>query len=192
MSMRERSNMDEKRLVEHANDYIKQMARGVNPLTGEILDDNDLINDVRISRCLFYVSEILSKYYDSLKKSGNSVRRKKKFYASYNDLINFDYSIEPIYISVLTDKINAEFNSDTMRKLPTTAISNWLVANGYLVVYTKDDGKNSKKPTSLGEELGIKQVIKEGVKGPYVVNTYNINAQRYIINNIEEISKSIQ
>ena len=45
--------MDEKRLVEHANSYIKQMAKGINPLTGEYVSDSDLINNVKIFIVVF-------------------------------------------------------------------------------------------------------------------------------------------
>ena len=54
--------MDERRLVKHHNDYIKQMSKGINPLTGENVPNDDLINNVKISRYLFFVLEILDKY----------------------------------------------------------------------------------------------------------------------------------
>ena len=46
-------------LLKHAKYYIEKMANGVNPLTNEIVPDDDLINNVRISRCLFYVNDVL-------------------------------------------------------------------------------------------------------------------------------------
>ncbi len=184
--------MDEKRLISHANNYIKQMAKGVNPLTGKNIPDSDLINNVKISRCLFYVSEVLDKYSDVLEKGNKSRSRKSKFYATSEELANFSFSNEPIYVSILADKINQCVQKEEMRKLSATSISNWLVSRGFLIAYTREDGKASKKPTSLGEELGIKTITKDGKNGPYMINTYNINAQRFIIENIEDISKSIQ
>lgn len=47
------------KLVLHAMDYIDDLARGINPFTKEEIDDNDIINNVKISRCLFYVSDVL-------------------------------------------------------------------------------------------------------------------------------------
>ena len=46
-------------IMTHAKHYIDQMANGVNPLTGEPANESDIINNVRISRCLFYVSDVL-------------------------------------------------------------------------------------------------------------------------------------
>ena len=184
--------MDEKRLVEHANGYIKQMAKGINPLTGENVPDSDLINNVKISRCLFYVSEVLDKYTELIENSGKRNKSKTKFYAKSEDFNSFVYFNEPTYLSILTKKINELYNKDDMRKLPASSISNWLVSQGFLMNYTREDGKSSKKPTSLGNNLGISQVVKEGKNGPYSLNVYNREAQKFIIDNIEEISKSIQ
>ena len=182
--------MDEKRLVEHANDYIKQMAKGINPLTGETVSDSDLINNIKISRCLFYVSEILDRYTNII-DSGSKRKRRSKFNAQNSDFINFNYSTEPIYISILAKKINEHFNKDEMRKLSANSISNWLVSKGILESYTREDGKTSKKPTALGENLGIKSIEKQGQNGTYMINVYDINAQRFIVENIEDICKSL-
>lgn len=51
--------MTELEKIEYAKTYIEKLANGVNPLTGQAAPDSDLINNVRISRCLFYVSDIL-------------------------------------------------------------------------------------------------------------------------------------
>ena len=105
--------MEEIELVEHANDYIKQMARGINPLTGEQVSEDDLINDVKISRCLYYVSEILNKYIET----GGAKRKRKKFYARSENYINFNYSNTPIYLSAIVERINEIVDTNKMRKL---------------------------------------------------------------------------
>ena len=53
--------MDEREKIAYAKSFIDKMAEGINPLTGEQIPDGELLNNVRISRCLFYVSEILGK-----------------------------------------------------------------------------------------------------------------------------------
>ena len=119
-------------------------------------------------------------------------RRRTRFYAKNEELFEFNYSNEPIYISIIADRINECVKRSDMRKLSATSISNWLASKGFLIAYTKENGKTSKKPTSLGEKLGIKTIVKDGKNGPYMINVYDINAQRFIIDNIEDISKSLQ
>ena len=53
--------MTELETIAHAKSYLEKMANGINPLTGEAVPETDLINQVRISRCLFFVSDILRK-----------------------------------------------------------------------------------------------------------------------------------
>ena len=184
--------MDNEKILLHANEYIKKMAKGINPLTGEFVSTDDLNNNVKISRCLFYVSEVLEDYYEMI--CNKNCRREKKynFYAQRSDFLHFNYSEEPIYISLLTSKINDMFHKEDMKKLSAIAVTDWLVSKGYLSLSVKDNGHTTKIPTSLGENLGITSIIKEGKKGPYLVNVYNVSAQRFIIDNIEEISLSIQ
>lgn len=45
----------------YTKDFIDKLADGVNPLTDERIPEGDLLNNIRISRCMFYVSEILRK-----------------------------------------------------------------------------------------------------------------------------------
>lgn len=42
-----------------AESYIRKMADGINPITGVNVADDDMVNNVRITRCLYYVSDIL-------------------------------------------------------------------------------------------------------------------------------------
>ena len=48
-------------IMQRAKLYIDKLANGINPLTDEPLREDDIVNNVRISRCLFYVSGVLEK-----------------------------------------------------------------------------------------------------------------------------------
>ena len=51
--------MTDLEVMKRAQMYIEKLANGVDPLTNRQVADNDIINNVRISRCLFYVSDVL-------------------------------------------------------------------------------------------------------------------------------------
>ena len=51
--------MEEKEKIAIAQDWVRQLANGINPLNGNILKDDDVVNNVHISRCLFYVADLL-------------------------------------------------------------------------------------------------------------------------------------
>lgn len=64
-----------------AKDWILKLANGINPLNGSALPDDDIVNNVHISRCLFYVSDLLDTIPD------NSKKKSKKY--------DFDFYIKP-------------------------------------------------------------------------------------------------
>ena len=51
--------MTELEKIEYAKSFIDKLANGINPLDDSPIPANDIANNVRLSRCFFYVSEIL-------------------------------------------------------------------------------------------------------------------------------------
>ena len=53
--------MNEVEKIEYAKMFIDKLACGINPLDDTPIPDDDIANNVRLSRCFFYVSSILQK-----------------------------------------------------------------------------------------------------------------------------------
>ena len=51
--------MSEKEAILRAKMYIDKLANGIDPVTDKKIPDDEVVNNVKISRCLFYVSSIL-------------------------------------------------------------------------------------------------------------------------------------
>ncbi len=173
------------KLVAYAKDYIDDLARGINPFSKKAVDNNDIINNVKISRCLFYVSDILEAVIE-----GGGVKNLKKpkpepFDLQMLDLDNYEYLIQPITISVIARKIN-ELKPENMEKLKVTAITNWLVDINMLSV-VQVNGTNYKRPTANGESIGITMEQRDGQYGPYYAVLYNESVQHFIIDNLAAI-----
>ena len=56
--------MTELEKIEYAKSFIDKLANGINPLDDTPIPDGDIANNVRLSRCFFYVSSILQKEID--------------------------------------------------------------------------------------------------------------------------------
>ena len=107
------------KLVAHAKDYIDDLARGIHPLTKEELREDDAVNQVRISRCLYYVSDVLE---EVLRNGGVHVILEAQPFVPENiDLSQFVFLEKPITVSVLVGKIN-ELKPPAMKKLKVTFI----------------------------------------------------------------------
>ena len=67
--------MTELETMIRAESYIRKMADGINPITNEPAADCDMVNNVRITRCLYYVSDILRQVIDNDGGDKEKVRR---------------------------------------------------------------------------------------------------------------------
>ena len=51
--------MTELETLERAKMYMEKLANGINPIDGSVIPDEDIVNNVRLSRCFFYVADVL-------------------------------------------------------------------------------------------------------------------------------------
>lgn len=57
--------MTELETLERARMYMEKLANGINPIDGVPAPDEDVINNVRLSRCFFYVADVLRQVIDN-------------------------------------------------------------------------------------------------------------------------------
>ena len=72
--------MTELETLQRAKMYLDKMANGIDPISDLPVPDSDCINQVKISRCLFYVSDILCKLIENggvIEKTTKSKKIKK-------------------------------------------------------------------------------------------------------------------
>ncbi len=164
-----------------AIDWIKKLANGINPVDGSIISDRDTVNNVHISRCLFYVAELLEEAAGK-RNTPSAKQYDLEFNLSPEALSRINIS-ERCSISVFVREINKAI-PDNMKPLSVSYVTNWLVEIGYLDEVIKDDGHKTKLPTELGKNSGITTEHRIGSNGEYTAVIYDANAQRFILNNL--------
>jgi len=179
--------MTELEKMQRAKMYIDKLANGINPLDNLPAADTDIINNVRLSRCLFYVSDILRQVIDNNGVVNRSKISRQPFFISAEKAAQFAISPTPISVSEITKRLNDLVDTEKFRKLSYTSITGWLIEIGALQTTSAKDGKNVKRPTEQGEELGISTEKRLGLYGEYSVVLYNEKAQEFILDNIEAI-----
>ena len=169
-----------------AKDWILKLANGINPLDGSAIPDGDIVNNVHISRCLYYVSELLGTY--QIMSNKKSKAYENEFYIKLEDIEKVTI-VERTGIASFVREIN-KLIPDNTRPISYGKILNWLMANGYLEEVEVDNFGKRKNPTASGSAVGISAGLREGTNGQYWAVEYNSNAQRFILSNINAISKS--
>lgn len=164
-------------LLNRAKDYIDKLANGINPLTGETLPETDIVNNIKVSRCLFYVSQVLSNIQKRpIKKIPFSIAREK--------LDNIELTGESLSISEFVQKINALNNQENMKKLAASDVTNWLMSLD-LLTYKEIEGRRQKVPTEKGREMGIFTESRTGLYRHYEAVLYKKKMQEFILDNFE-------
>lgn len=179
--------MTDLEILARARMYIDKLANGINPLDGTNLSDDDIVNNVRISRCLFYVTGILDKVIANggeVTASPISFGGKVEFHLSAEQLEKFEYSSEPITISEIGRRLNALKDDNNMKNITLRSITSWLVNIG-LLCEVHENGKTGKFATKAGTDIGIVCGNREGQYGGYTLVLYGLDAQRFIIDNLE-------
>lgn len=179
--------MSELEMINRAKTYIDKLANGVNPLTDEPVSENDIVNNVRISRCFFYISDLLRRFAEGGFPEAAKKGKKQPFIITEEQRKRFEFSETPISVSEIARRFNAAVNTEGAVQMRYSGITFWLIESGLLSVDRREDGREVKLPTAAGMELGISQEMRSGANGSYTVVVYNENAQRYIVDNIDAI-----
>lgn len=117
-------------------------------------------------------------------------RYKECFYIPKDICYERLLSESPIPVSVLTYTLNAQVDVKFVKKLRATQITSWLYQQGYLSEVEHEDGKRFKVLTDTSHLIGLtsKEMINSfGRKYPVIL--YNIDAQKFIIDNLGSIAR---
>lgn len=107
--------MTEQEKLHHAKHYIDSLANGLNPLDGTPIPEQDIVNNVKISRCLFFVSDVLRKQLDGHEPKKVSEKDKKLFYITEEEKLQYVPSKTPIPASGISYKVNEILDEKKMK-----------------------------------------------------------------------------
>ncbi len=181
--------MTELEIMQHAKDYLDKLAKGIDPLTGREVPEGDIIHNVRISRCLFYVSDVLRQV---IKNGGIQVRTVKNgeklpFALTIEERRQYPFGDWPATVSVIAQRLNELVDLNNMQKLKTTSITAFLMQSELLFEEESPNGSRNKRPTEAGRQLGISTTVRSGQNGEYTAVIYSREAQQFILDNLDAI-----
>ena len=125
--------MTEIEKIAYAKTFIDKLANGINPLDDTPIPESDITNNVRLSRCFSYVSEILQQTIDIKNKNERKLTR-VPFSITSAELSSIKYSKKPISLTSLRKKINlaVDLDAKNMSPLQYRQVIQWLLNIGML------------------------------------------------------------
>ncbi len=175
--------------LEKALIYVDRIADGKNPVNNVPAENDDVMNNPNVIRCMFFVKEVLT----ALKNNGGVIGRssgvKKKDFP-LESLESFQY-VETKTITRLTEQLNAAINGNEFKKLSYKVITDWLKKNGYLI--ETDDNQLGKKvtlTTEKGQAVGITHSLQTSMRGnAYYRVEYDKSGQEFVVQNLPMMIK---
>ena len=182
--------MTELEKIEYTKAFIDKLANGINPLDDTPIPEGDIANNVRLSRCFFYVSDILRQVIENggVTPPPKAPRTRKQAFALTEEArANLQVSEAPLTVSELVSYLNDTVKDENVKRLATTAITGWLVEQGFMEVVELPSGKPTKRPTPAGSEIGLFTEERTGQYGTFTVVKYSAAAQAFVIDHMEAI-----
>ena len=93
--------------IEYAKFFMDKLANGINPLDDSSIPESDVVNNVRLSRCFFYVSDILRQVVENggVKPVKVTKHRKKEFVLTDEERSKIQISEIPLSISEISYQV---------------------------------------------------------------------------------------
>ena len=181
--------MIELEIMQHAKAYLDKLAKGINPLTDREVSEDDVINNVRISRCLFYVSDVLRQVIENGGVIGTPPKKGElaPYALPFEARSRYAFGEWPLSASQIAQRLNGLVDLSNMQKLKTTSITKFLLQSGLLFEEEGPSGKKNKRPTEAGWKLGISTQQRTGLNGDYSAVVYDQQAQQFILDNLDAI-----
>jgi hypothetical protein len=148
------------------------------------------LNNVRLSRCFFYVAGVLSGKIEEYDKKPAQAGELPPFFITEEELGRVAITDVPVNITSLLKAIGDA--APGRKRLAVTSVTGWLVQEGYLKPLTDNDGKSRKEVTEKGKTIGLFTEMREGPAGRYLAVLYPPAAQRFILDHINDILSFIQ
>ncbi len=189
----------ESRILERAEQYMRKLSLGVNPLNEEALPDNDICRQERISKCLAYVADFLQQKIapnrepqPQKKKSKRESKQPRKFAIaelalSPEMLSKYEMTEEPVSLSGFVRRLNALLPEGSgMIPLIYSDVAEILTREGVLLKEPGEKGKDMNLPSPHGEEMGFMRAEAD-IRGHHAVYTKcDAAAQKFILEKIQD------
>ena len=142
--------MTELEIMQRAKQYIDALANGFDPLSGKPVPEGDTVNQVRISRCLFYVSGVLQKVIDNGGEVQKTPRSQKApLSLTAEQLAQLKPHTSRLSASKVTAAVNSLIDTEKMQRLKVTVLVRWLVSAGSAVRISAADSSGRLSCTLL-------------------------------------------
>jgi hypothetical protein len=172
--------------MEKAKIVLAKIAKGVNPVTGEMIDKESFLNDSKMVRCFNFTTEVLDKVMNEINYNKNRSKF-ERFIITPEQKSRVVLPEGKIGVSEFAKCINSHIDINHSKKLTGVELNKGLKKLGVLSEVNTGDGKTRTvvTPNSIKYGFETEKRSYNGVEYDKVV--INENGKKYLLENIEKI-----
>ena len=182
----------EKTKLSRAIEIVDRLSEGIDPFSGEILDNDSIFNDVRIVRCFKYVEELLKNYDNKIKLTKKSSSHLLPFEITEEQKKNVIFESGIQGIASICKDINEKIDINIYKKLNAADVNKGLEKMG--IIYSIEDGKrkNYYVEEEYKDDKGFVETISNfnGINVPRVL--FDDKGKQFILDNVEKILECLE
>ena len=135
--------------------YVERIADGCNPVNNVPLENDDILNNPNIIRCMYFIKDVLEEVQRNDGMIGGKVGKEPVLPFPIEILDSFIY-VEDKSITHVLNQVYEPIANMNVKKVSVTKITAALKEEGYLLDEPNPEtGKTRKVPSMRGRELGI-------------------------------------
>lgn len=178
--------MTELETMQRAKMYLDKLAQGIDPISNQEIPEDSVLNQVRLARCFFYVSDVLGRVIANGGTVGAHTRN-VDFSITPEQLARVRIMDYPVRITEFTEALSQAAGDSQMKKPNVRKITDWLLEAGLMTQIDGQDGKAHRVPTERGLRMGMSTRLRQTRDGEYQAVYYDQNMQRFLLDNLRAI-----
>lgn len=168
--------------------YVERMADGKNPVKNTPAEDDAVLNNPNVIRCMYFIKEILTAVKENDGIIAGRAPKPQKSPFPYECLSDFQY-MGDTSISHFLAQLKGLARDPQVRGIGSKPVTDWLKQKGYLAdILDRYTGKMRPQVTEAGTEFGLYMEERTSMRGDsYYIIMYSQKAQEFIAANLEKI-----
>lgn len=179
--------MEEREKLLKARDILQKIANGINPINEQSIekDKESFLDDPRIIRCFFYISDVLSRVIDGQINRNTKSPNRFSITEEEKNLVRLPQG--NIGVNEFTRCINNVIDLNRSKKLSGVELNKQLKAIGLLSEQRLEDGKTRTIINDKSGDYGIETEKRNYNGNDYDMVVFNDKGKRYLLDNIDKI-----
>lgn len=174
--------------LEVALTYVQRMTEGHNPVTNQRVQEEDVLNNPNVIRCMYFIRDVLLQVKDNKGIIGGRAASGKKEPFPFEVLEKFQYEKDKS-ISHLLKQVSGLADNENVKAIGYKVVTDYLKTAGYLSEEINPENNHKKTLiTEKGMQMGLYLEHRfSGYGEAYDVIMYNQTAQEFVVKNLERI-----